>query len=216
MINAFYGIKLNHTQGFTPQGQRVPLTLIHSLPLVIIGIKTKQKDGYNGLKVGFGSKKTSNLTKAEIGVYKKAGLEGNLPRFLREVKVNEDVLKNDQLKPGMQITIADVFSTGDMVVVTGISKGKGFQGVVRRHHFKGGPATHGQSDRERAPGAIGSGTTPGRIYKGKRMAGRMGNQTTAVKNLRVVSVDGDKNILTIKGLIPGGRNAVVMIEKIKN
>lgn len=214
MINAFYALKVNQSQGFTTEGNRMPITRLQTFPVVILAVKTKQKDGYNALKVGFGSKRATLITKAEMGVLKKAGLDQQPPRFLKEIKLDEQEIQNETMKSGMKITAADVLKEGDVISVTGVSKGKGFQGVVRRHHFKGGPATHGQSDRERAPGAIGSGTTPGRIYKGKRMAGRMGRETVTIKNLKIISVDGEKNIITIKGLVPGGRNAVIMIQKI--
>ena len=149
-----------------------------------------------------------------LGYFKKAGLDKNPPRFLREIRLNNLSDLND-LRPGMEIKIGEVFNPGDIVSVSGISKGKGFQGVVKRHHFKGGPRTHGQSDRERAPGAIGSTTTPGRVYKGKRMAGRMGQDRVTVKNLKVVNINSEKNTLTISGLVPGGKNSLLVIKKLK-
>ena len=117
-------------------------------------------------------------------------------------------------KPGVQVNVSDVFTVGDAITVMGISKGKGFAGGVKRHHFQGGPKTHGQSDRERAPGSIGMTTTPGRVFKGKRMAGRMGNDRVTVKGLTVVSINAEKNILTVKGLVPGAKNSLLVIQKV--
>ncbi|MBI2617386.1 50S ribosomal protein L3 [Candidatus Gottesmanbacteria bacterium] len=212
MVNALLGSKTVQTQMFDEKGRRIPVTQILTGPCWIVGIKTTEKDGYNALQLGFGTRRTATLTKPELGNVKKAGLEKNPPRFFREVSIS-DPKDFDVLKLGTQIQVSDVLKPGDRVQVIGISKGKGFQGVVTRHHFKGGPRTHGQSDRERAPGSIGQTTTPGRVYKGKRMAGRMGSEKVTVKNLRVVSVDTQKHIVSIKGLIPGGRNALVIIEK---
>lgn len=213
MITSLLGIKINQSQSFTQTGKRIPVTSVHAGPCLVINIKTQDKDGYNAIQLGMGQRRVITVTKPEIGNLKKAGLDKNPPRFLKEVIVSELVNLND-LKPGSEITVAEVFTAGDMVQVTGISKGKGFQGVVKRHHFRGGPRTHGQSDRERAPGAIGSTTTPGRVYKGKRMAGRMGNDQVTVKNLKVVAVDSVRNILTISGLVPGGRNSLLVIKKV--
>ena len=139
---------------------------------------------------------------------KKAGLDKK-PRFLREIRVG-DV---GELKLGAEIKVGDVFAPGDPVRVTGTSKGKGFAGVVKRHHFAGGPRTHGQSDRERAPGSIGQTTTPGRVYRGKRMAGRMGTDTVTVRGLKVIAVDPENNTVTIKGLVPGGRKGLLLVQK---
>ena len=161
-------------------------------------------------QVGIEKRRPATISQAIIGHLKKAGLDKNPPRFLREVRVTD----LGDLKPGSEIKADDVFKEGDKVAITGISKGKGFAGVVKRHHFKGGPRTHGQSDRERAPGSIGQTTTPGRVYKGKRMAGRMGQDKVTLKNLKVVSIDTEKNILIVSGLVPGGRNSLLMIKKI--
>lgn len=212
MTHTLIGSKITQTQVFDEKGKRIAATQVLVGPCYILGIKTVQKDGYNALQVGFGVRRGSTLTKAEFGIVKKAGLEKNPPRFFREIKV-DDPKEFETLKPGMEIDVKDVFQKGDMVQVTGISKGKGFQGGVKRHHFKGGPRTHGQSDRERAPGSIGQTTTPGRVYKGKRMAGRMGNDRTTIKNLRIMSVDANKKMIFLSGLVPGGRNSLLIIEK---
>jgi large subunit ribosomal protein L3 len=151
---------------------------------------------------------SKSITKPIAGHLKKAGLEMK-PRFLREVSVPE----GEEIAPGTEINVSQVFVEGDVVRVTGVSKGKGFAGVVKRHHFRGGPKTHGQSDRERSPGSIGQTTTPGRVYRGKRMAGRMGSDTVTVRNLKVVKVEGETNTLFIKGLVPGGKHALLMIRK---
>jgi len=149
-----------------------------------------------------------------LGILKKAGLEKNPPRFFREIRVRDNnVFEEGKYKVGEKLKVTDIFSVGDDVVVTGTSKGKGFQGVVKRHHFRGGPRTHGQSDRERAPGSIGQTTTPGRVYKGKRMAGRMGGNKITVKGLKVVSMDTENNIMTLRGLVPGYRNSLLIIKE---
>ena len=200
------GKKSFQKQGFLQDGTRVPLSGVVVAGNFITQIKTQNKEGYNSLQLGFATKKRPN--KAILNHSKKAGLE-NTPRFFREVKV-DDV--SDAVL-GSEINISEVFQPGDMVDVTGISKGKGFAGVVKRHNFKGGPRTHGQSDRERAPGSIGQTTTPGRVYKGKRMAGRMGHETVTIKNLEIIEVTDD-GVLLIKGLVPGSLNSVVKVKKV--
>lgn len=204
MITGLLGTKGMQSQQFTQEGKRIPVTLITAGPCWV----TRIIDGDSGkrLQLAFGSAK--NATKAQIGQTKKAGLDIK-PRFLREFQV-ADVA---DLQPGKEIKVADVFAAGDKIQVMGISKGKGFAGVVKRHGFHGGPRTHGQSDRERAPGSVGSGTTPGRVYRGKRMAGRMGNDQVTVRGLEVVSVDSEKNVLTIKGVVPGAKGGLLMIQK---
>ena len=214
MINSVIGTKISQSQYFTVEGKRIPVTNILVGPLFIVDFKTEQKDGYNAVKLGLGRKRIGAISKPELGNLKKAGLLETPPRFLREIEVDKQVIEEDQLKIGMSINAVDVFKEGDRTQVIGISKGKGFQGGVKRHHFKGGPKTHGQSDRERGPGSIGQTTTPGRVYKGKRMAGRMGGDRITVKNLKVLKIDTEKNILMLSGLVPGGRNSLLIIEKI--
>lgn len=214
MLSAILGKKLRQSQTFTEKGERIPVTYILTSPCIVVDIKNKKKHGYDAVQLGLGTRKISSLNKPLLGSLKKAGLEKNPPRFLREVRLDGDNLGD--LKIGMEIKASEIFSPGETIEVTGISKGKGFTGVVKRHHFKGGPRTHGQSDRERAPGAIGSTTTPGRVYKGKRMAGREGEKKVTIKNLKVIAVDKEKDILTISGLVPGGRNSLLVIRKVRH
>ncbi|MGB9911423.1 MAG: 50S ribosomal protein L3 [Microgenomates group bacterium] len=204
MLNAILGQKIEQTQRFTKEGKRIPVTIIKTGPCWVVQIKTKEKDGYNAIQLGFGEKKKAN--KPLIGHAKKAGLE-KPPLFLREIKV-EDPTK---FKVGQEIKAEEIFKKGDKVKVTGKSKGKGFAGVVKRWGFAGGPRTHGQSDRERAPGSIGQTTTPGRVYKGKKMAGRMGGDQVTIKGLSIFDVK--EGMLEVKGLVPGPRRGFLLIEK---
>ena len=192
---------------FTQDGKRIPATTIQAGPCWI----TEMEEGptYKSIQLGFGIMK--HLSKAEEGHIKKAGLTQKL-RFLRKFRFS-DVRSLGDLSLGKQVTVGEVFAAGDAIRVTGTSKGKGFAGVVKRHGFAGGPRTHGQSDRERAPGSVGSGTTPGRVYRGKRMAGRMGNDRVTVRGLSVVAINPETNILTVKGLVPGGRRGLLIIQK---
>jgi large subunit ribosomal protein L3 len=199
------GKKIDQTQGFLEDGTRVPLSIISVAGNVVSQVKTADNEGYSALQIGFGIAKKSD--KPTTGHLKKAGLK-ETPRFFREIRV-DDVTG---INPGTNITVAEVFEPGDLVDVVGTSKGKGYAGVVKRHGFHGGPKTHGQSDRHRAPGASGQGTTPGRVYRGKRMSGRMGNERVTVKNLEVLDVKED--IILVKGLIPGSKGAVVVVSKV--
>lgn len=196
VMNGLIGKKTEQMQGFLQDGTRVPLTVISAMGNTVTQIKTNDRDGYNSIKLGFGKKKAN-----------KAGKE--TPRFFRELRTDD--VQNVQL--GFQVNPSDVFKPGDIVDVMGVSKGKGFAGVVKRHHFAGGPRTHGQSDRERAPGSIGQTTTPGHVYRGKRMAGRMGHENVTVKNLEVIEITNDGAIL-IKGLVPGFVGSIVVIKKV--
>ncbi len=207
MITAILGTKIDQSQMFTPDGKRIPVTNIQAGPCWITQITNM--GSYQNLQLAFGT--TKHLSKALIGHMKKAGLEQK-PRFLREIRLHSENEIGD-LKVGAQVRVGEVFAPGDEVFVTGTSKGKGFAGVVKRHGFAGGPRTHGQSDRERAPGSIGQTTTPGRVYRGKRMAGRMGNDRVTVSGLEVVAINPEKNILTIKGLVPGGHTGLLLIAK---
>lgn len=190
------------TQIFDERGEMIPVTLVEAGPCYITQVKTEEKDGYTALQLGFGE--TKRLNKPQRGHLKE------LPplRYLREVRV-EDVRG---YQAGQKFD-ASLFSVGDLVDVTGISKGKGFAGVMKRHGFRGGPATHGQSDRARAPGSIGGTTTPGRVFKGMRMAGRMGNERVTIQNLKVVLVDPGRNLLGVRGSLPGNRGGLVMVRK---
>lgn len=207
MITALLGTKVGQSQTFSENGIRMPVTTISVGPNWITQIEDMPT--YKNIQLGFG--KTKHLNRAEEGHIKKAGLTEKL-RFLHSFRVN-DLSDLGDLKLGSEVKVDAIFQAGDVIRVVGTSKGKGFAGVVKRHHFKGGPRTHGQSDRERAPGSIGQTTTPGRVYPGKRMAGRMGNDTVTVRNLKVISVDGEKHLMYVKGLVPGGTNGLLIIAK---
>lgn len=198
------------TQSFKG-GVRTPVTLIKAGPNVVTHVKTEEKDGYWAVQLGFGTKKIKNVTKPLKGHLKGAVKDKTAPRFLREVKVST----KPEVKVGDTMKLSDVFNVGDIVSVTGVSKGKGFAGVVKRWGFAGGPKTHGQSDRHRAPGSIGQGTDPGRVWKGKKMAGRMGTVTTHIGNLKVVSIDEENGVIGVSGPVPGRREGLVVINLIK-
>jgi len=215
MINTILGSKGVSSQTFV-EGFRIPVTKAVAGPCVVTQIKTMDKDGYWAIQIGFSSKRVKNTSKPLQGHFKTLKKEGqknsNFPRYLREIKLD----KEPELKVGDLISVTDVFKVGDVVAVTGVSKGKGFAGVVKKHHFRGGPRTHGQSDRERAPGSVGQTTTPGRIYKGKKMAGRMGGQQVTVKNLHIISVDEETGKIEVSGQIPGTPGSLLIIKKIKS
>jgi large subunit ribosomal protein L3 len=203
-MDTLLGFKKTQSQMFTPEGVRIPVTMVQVGPCWV----TKIIEGgtYKNLQLAFGQAK--HMTKALEGNIKKAGITIK-PRFLREIRVTDD----EKTTLGTELKVSDVFAVGDTIRVTGVSKGKGFAGVVKRHGFAGGPRTHGQSDRERSPGSIGQTTTPGRVYRGKRMAGRMGSDTVTVKGLKVVAIDAEHNMLSIKGLVPGGKNGLLVVQK---
>lgn len=201
MIQAMVGKKVGMTQVFDDSGVVYPATVIECGPNVVTQIKTEEKDGYQAVQLGFGLDK--RLNRPEQGHRKASGFQS---RDLREVKAES----YDDLEVG-QIFKADVFKPGQMVDVTGTSKGRGFQGGVKRHGFSGGPKTHGQSDRLRAPGSIGSSATPGRVFKGTRMAGRMGNDRVTVLSLEVLRVDPERNLLVVKGSVPGHNDSLVIV-----
>jgi len=203
MLNSIIGTKQGSTQKYTENGKRIPVTKVQAGPCPVI------RTIGNKIQIGFGTQKNAN--KPILGQIKASNLK-LAPRFFQEINALEEDLNN--FKPGSEVKVSDVLTPGDIVKVTGISKGKGFQGVVKRHGFHGGPKTHGQSDRERHPGSIGSTTTPGRVYKGKRMAGRMGNDTVTIKNLLVMDIDTENNILFLKGLVPGAKNGLLTITKL--
>lgn len=213
-MKGILGRKVGMTQLLTGSGIVVPVTVIEAGPCYITQIKTAAQDGYTAIQLGFDEVKAKRLTKGEIGHLRRrkdteSGMAGSgLPmlRILRELRLRdvEDYTVGQKLQ-------ADVFAAGERVDVKGVSKGRGFQGGVKRHNFRGGPRTHGQSDRLRAPGASSSGTTPGRIYKGKRMAGHMGAAPVTVANLRVELVDPERNLLAVRGAVPGARGGLVII-----
>jgi large subunit ribosomal protein L3 len=204
-LNSLIGKKTYQKQGFLQDGTRVPLSGVVVAGNFITQVKSIDKEGYNALQLGIGINKKAKRSIVNHG--KKAGLTMT-PRFFKEVRVNDVV----DAVSGTEINVSDIFVPGDIVDVTGISKGKGFAGGVKRWGFKGGPRTHGQSDRERAPGSIGQTTTPGRVYKGKKMAGRMGQDTVTVKNLEIIEITAD-GVLLIKGLVPGSLNSMVVVKK---
>ncbi len=206
-MNTLFGKKVQQTQGFLENGSRIPVTVIAASGNVVMGSKTEEKDTYSAIKVGFG--KTKKTTKALIGEMRKAHLD-YIPEAIYEVKLGD----SSPVEIGTMLKVEEIFKPGDIVDVTGMSKGKGFAGGVKRYNFRGGPKTHGQSDRHRAPGSIGSGTTPGRVYKGKRMAGNMGNDTVTIKNLIVIDLDAVSGKLFVKGLVPGILNGIVSVTKV--
>lgn len=199
------GKKVGMTQVFDETGQVVPVTVIQAGPCYVTQIKTPERDGYTAIQLGFEETREKRLTRAERGHLKKP-----LPplRHLREVRTSEV----EGYEVGQTIDVS-IFSVGDLVDVAGVSKGKGFAGVVKRHHFAGGVKTHGQSDRQRAPGAIGATTSPGRVLKGLRMAGHMGSERVTVQKLTVVQVDPERNLLLVKGSVPGGENSLLLIKE---
>jgi large subunit ribosomal protein L3 len=203
-IESIIGKKLGMTQVFTEAGKMKAVTAIEAGPCKITQIKAEDTDGYNAAQLGFGQAK--RLNSPSKGHLKDIGQFAHL----REIRV--DTVKD--LKPGDTID-ASLFKPGEKVDVIGISKGKGFAGVVKRHHFHGGPKTHGQSDRNRAPGAIGATSTPGRVWKGLRMGGHMGDEQVTAQNLAIYSADATRNIILIEGAIPGAKNGLVIIRKRK-
>jgi large subunit ribosomal protein L3 len=205
MIEGLLGRKIGMTQVFSSAGEAIPVTVIEVGPCVVTQIRNKERDGYEAVQIGFGEVKPKSLTKPEQGHLAGAG---RLVRFLREF--GADNIEEHQVG---QVLSADVFEPGQIIDVTGTSKGRGFQGVVKRHGFSGGPKTHGQSDRHRAPGSIGAGTDPGHVWKGTRMAGRMGNRRVTVQNLQVVEVLAEKHLLLVRGSVPGAKNGLVMVRR---
>ena len=206
MVKGLLGKKLNMSLGFDSHSRAVPITNVLVEPNYIVQIKSDETDGYKAVQIASGSAK--KLTKQLEGHVKKAGVEKNL-------KVLKEIRFDGELKLGQELRLGDVFSKGNLVDVVGISKGKGFAGVVKRHGFAGGPRTHGQSDRERAGGSIGATTTPGRVYKGTKMAGHMGAEKVRVQGLEILVVDKESNTVGLKGSIPGPTGSWVLVEKSK-
>ncbi|MBA2364584.1 MAG: 50S ribosomal protein L3 [Chloroflexia bacterium] len=202
MVEGLIGKKIGMTQVFDEAGRALPVTVIEAGPCVVTFIKTPARDGYAGVQIGFDE--VRRLKKPERGHL------SDLPalRHLREVRTAD----SSDLERGQTVDVS-IFTAGGKVDITGTSKGKGFAGTVKRHHFRGGPKTHGQSDRLRAPGSIGATTTPGKVFKGKRMAGRMGNERVTVKKLDVVRVDQERNLLLVKGAVPGANGGLLVVHK---
>lgn len=205
-MNALLGKKIGMTRMFADDGSAVPVTLLQAGPNVVVRVKTVEKDGYGAVQVGFGEKKERACTKPILGEFTKAKVSP-LAR-LGEVKVDT----TEGLEAGQTVG-ASIFKVGEKVDVTSISKGLGFQGSVRRHGFHGGPKTHGQSDRWRAPGSLGQSSYPSRVFKGIKMAGHMGGKQITVKNLSVFMVDEENNVIAVRGAVPGKKNSYVRIKK---
>ncbi len=205
MLKGLIGKKIGMTQIFDEQGVAYPVTVIEAGPCYVTQVRAPQKEGYSAVQLGFGEVNPKRLTGGQLGHLK----TNELPplRFLREFRSKEH-----ELKVGDKVTV-DVFAVGERVDVIGVSKGKGFAGAVKRHHFHGMNATHGTSDRNRAPGSRGSGTTPGRVYKGARGAGHMGTDRVTSQNLKVVMVDAERNLLGVHGAVPGPKGGLILIKE---
>lgn len=205
-MKGIIGKKLGMTQIFDEQGNVIPVTVIQAGPCFVTQIRTGEKDGYTAVQLGFSETKPQRLTKGALGHLKR----NNLPalRHLREFRLRDGEL---DVTEGQQVKV-DVFVKGERVDVIGTSKGRGFAGTIKRHHFHRQPKTHGASDRERAPGSVGATTTPGRTYPGQRMAGRMGNDRVTAQNLEVVVIDAERNLLAVRGSVPGANDGIVIIK----
>ncbi len=201
------GRKIGMTRVFDDAGKSVPVTVIVAGPCSVTQIKTEKTDGYDSIQMSFLDKKEKNTSKPEMQHFAKAGVKPK--KVVKELKGFVDA---EKLKLGDNVTV-EIFEEGQGVSVTGFSKGKGFQGVVKRHGFKGGPKTHGQSDRLRAPGSIGQSAYPARVFKGVRMGGRMGNRKVTLKKKKIIKIEPEKNILMIKGPVPGPNSGLVLIRK---
>jgi large subunit ribosomal protein L3 len=204
-MKTFYTIKSGETHTFDKNGKRLLVTKLSAKPLTVVQVKTTETDGYKSLQVAIGENK--RVTKPLAGHLKKANVT---PKYLREITVEQD-----SKQVGETVTASEIFEIGDRISVKSKMKGKGFAGVVKRHGFHGGPKTHGQTDRLRAPGSIGQGTDPGRIWKGKKMAGHMGNVYVNTKGGQVIKIDEENNELWITGTVPGPKGQLVQIEKVK-
>ena len=202
------GRKLGMTSIFSENGEYVPCTVIEAGPCAVVQVRTIDKDGYSAVQLGYGDIAERKVSQPLAGHFKKAGLAPK--RHIKEFR-----LDNVTVAPGETVTVESILKIGDMVKVSGTSKGRGFQGVMKRHHFGGvGMTSHGQSDRERAPGSIGSSSYPSRVFKGMRMAGRMGGTRISIRNLEVLDIMPEQNLLVIKGSIPGAINSIVEIVKL--
>ncbi|MGB2962902.1 MAG: 50S ribosomal protein L3 [Anaerolineales bacterium] len=203
-MKGLIGKKVGMTQLFDDSGKAVPVTVIKAGPCYVTQVRTLDQDGYSAVQLGYEETKPQRLTGGELGHLKKH----NLPslRFLREFRTDE------VLEEGEKLTV-EVFAEGERVDIVGKSKGRGFAGVVKRYGFSGGPKTHGQSDRQRAPGSIGAGSTPGRVFKGKRMPGRMGNDTVTSQNLLISRIDPENDIIAVRGSVPGPKDGLVIIKE---
>ncbi|MBS3738153.1 50S ribosomal protein L3 [Mesohalobacter halotolerans] len=204
-MSGLLGKKIGMTSLYDENGKNIPCTVIQAGPCTVTQVRTSEVDGYDALQIGFDDKSDKNATMAEKGHFKKA--DSSVKRKVVEFQDYED-----EFKLGDQITV-DIFKEGEFVDVSGISKGKGFQGVVKRHGFRGSEQTHGQQSMLRAPGSVGAASYPARIFKGMRMGGQMGNKKVKVTNLKVLKVVEDKNLLVVKGCVPGHKNTYLTIQK---
>ena len=200
------GKKVGMTRIFNDDGVQVPVTVIEAGPCPVVMVRSDDADGYTAVQVGFGAQKAKRASKAEVGHAAKAGLEA-APQLMREFTPDN----GEVYEVGQELTVA-LFEAGDRIKITGRSKGKGFQGVVKRYGFAGRPASHGHP-MSRTPGSMGPGTDPSRVIKGKKLPGRMGGARTTIRNLQVVRVDGERNLLFVKGGVPGARNSYLLISK---
>ena len=211
-VRGLIGKKIGTTQVFRDTGEAVSVTAVNAGPCTVTWVKSVEKDGYGSVQLGF--EEVTRLARPQLGHLMddsgkgRAGRAGKLFRYLREFKADEI----EGIEVGQEID-ASLFEPGERVDVVGVSKGRGFAGGVKRHHFRGGPKTHGQSDRHRAPGSIGAGSSPGRVLKGLKMAGHMGNVRVTARNLEVVAADVEKNVILFKGAVPGARNSLVLLCK---
>jgi len=205
MLKGLIGKKIGMTQIFDDNGAAVPVTLIEAGPCYVTQVRTIENDSYSAVQLGFYETKPKRLTGGQLGHLKR----NDMPplRFLREFR-----MKDGSVNEGDQVTV-EVFSVGEFVDVIGTSKGKGFAGVVKRYGFAGGPKTHGQSDRQRAPGSIGATSGTARVFPGKRMPGRMGNQRVTAQNLKVVLVDTERNLIGVRGSVPGAKGGLLVIKE---
>jgi large subunit ribosomal protein L3 len=209
-MKGLLGKKVGMTQVFDGQGEVIPVTVIEAGPCFVAQIKTVERDGYTAVQLGFEETKSKHLTNPQMQHLQKSNLPGL--RYLREFRMDTNDAAHLEFEEGEKVTV-DIFEAGEYVDVTGASKGRGFAGVVKRHGFSGGPKTHGQSDRHRTPGSIGACTTPGRVFKGKRMPGRMGGKRITVQGLKVVLVDPERNLLVVQGAVPGANNGLLQIRQ---
>jgi large subunit ribosomal protein L3 len=200
------GRKVGMTRLFTEEGRAVPVTVLEAGPCTVVQVKSPDSDGYEAVQIGFGQRKHKRATRAALGHAAKAGLDA-APRLIREFRPSEE----GAYELGQELTV-DLFAAGEKVKVTGVSKGRGFQGVVKRYGFKGRPASHGHP-MSRTPGSMGPGTDPSRVIKGKKLPGRMGGNRKTIRNLEVVRIDSERNLLFVRGGVPGSRNSYVLIRK---
>ena len=210
-MSGIIGKKIGMTSIFNEQGHNIPCTVIEAGPCVVTQIKTEETDGYNSVQLGYGEKKDKHTNKALKGHFNKS--KTTPKKKLVEFRDFQELYEGE-VALGQSISVANVFTEGDFVDAVGTSKGKGYQGVVKRHNFRGvGDATHGQHNRERAPGSIGAASYPSRVFKGMKMAGRMGGERVKVLNLKVLKILEEQNLIVVSGAVPGAKNSVVILEK---